>query len=82
MRNIKRVIIAVRILKYWIPEHSIKDYGYICVIFQLGKKLTLGHSAMRFLKISRCRYNTDTILADGKVTIGDPILSVSIGKLR
>jgi hypothetical protein len=39
--------------------------------FFFFKKLTLGHSVINFLKISRCRYITNTILANGKVATRD-----------
>jgi hypothetical protein len=33
--------------------------------------LTLGHLAIHFFEISWCQYNIDTVLANGKIGIGD-----------
>jgi hypothetical protein len=36
----------------------------------------IGHLAIHFFEISRCTYDTDTISANGKVAVGDPMYRV------
>jgi hypothetical protein len=43
--------------------------------------VTLGHSAIHCMKISLCQYNTDTMLANVKVAIGDPMHQLANGNV-